>query len=89
MAASSAVHGSSVRPPDVHDLAEVAADDVAFPVDLVDKAFALEDCERTSRCGRTDLVSVGEVCLGRQAFTRFDCARSDVPPEMVGDVVMA
>jgi hypothetical protein len=58
-------------------------------VDLLDKTFALEDCERAPQCGRTDLVPVGQVCLGRQAFTRFDCAGCDLAPQIVGDVVMA
>ncbi|GGY64588.1 hypothetical protein GCM10010300_04720 [Streptomyces olivaceoviridis] len=76
-------------PPDVHDLAEAAADEVAFPVPLLDKALALEDREGTSQSCRTDLVSVGEVCFRRQAFTRFDRAGCNLAPEIVGDVVMA
>jgi hypothetical protein len=58
-------------------------------MDLFDEAFALEDREGTSQCHRADLVSVGEVGLGRQAFAGFDAAGCDLVPEIVGDVVMA
>lgn len=78
------------RPPsaDVHDLAEWATDEVALAVDFLDEAFALEDREGAPQCRRADLVPVGQVGLGRQAFAGFDAAGRDPVPDVVGDVVM-
>lgn len=73
---------------DVQDLAVRVTNEIAFAVDLLHEAFALEYGESSPQGHRADLVPVGKASFGRKAFAGLHTARGDLLPEVVGDVVV-
>lgn len=73
---------------DVQDLAVRATDEVAFAMDLLYEAFALEYGEGSPQGHRADLVLVGKSSFGQKAFAGLKTARGDLLTEVIGDVVV-